>query len=261
MSKPATAAERLYLEHQEKRPLGGLPADLMPKDFAAAHAVQDHLQDLYVERGERLAGWKIALTTPVMQALVGVDHPCEGGIFESRVHRSPAELAAADFVNVAVESEIAVRLATDLGPAAAPWTAESVADAVGACMAAIELVDDRKVDYDALDGLLLVADNAFNFGCVLGAPIEDWRSLDLATLAGRMLINGEEVGRGVGADVMGHPFEALAWLANSLAARGRPLEAGQIVMTGSIVATKWPAAGDEIVTEVDGLGEARLRLR
>ena len=58
----------------------------------------------------------------------------------------------------------------------------------------------------------------------------------------------------------GHPFEAVAWLANALAARGRGLRAGDIVMTGSIVATKWPSAGDEIVVAIDSLGEARLNL-
>ena len=71
------------------------------------------------------------------------------------------------------------------------------------------------------------------------------------------LINGAEVGHGTGADVLGHPFTALAWLANTLAERGRPLRAGMIVSTGSIVSTKFPKPGDTVIAELAGLGEAK----
>jgi 2-oxo-3-hexenedioate decarboxylase/2-keto-4-pentenoate hydratase len=71
-----------------------------------------------------------------------------------------------------------------------------------------------------------------------------------------MLINGESVGSGIGADVLGHPLSALAWLANTMAERGRPLRAGMVVSTGSIVSTKWPKAGDTVTAAIDGLGEA-----
>jgi 2-oxo-3-hexenedioate decarboxylase/2-keto-4-pentenoate hydratase len=72
-----------------------------------------------------------------------------------------------------------------------------------------------------------------------------------------MLINGVEVGRGVGADILGHPLDALAWLADNMASRGRALKAGEFVTLGSLVATNWVAAGDEVLIEVEGLGEAR----
>ena len=254
------AAEQLFAQHQARRSLADVADDFWPSDLPAAYAVQDHLQQLYSDAGHRIAGWKVALTTPVMQALVGIDHPCEGAIFADRVHQDQAMLQAADFVNIGVESEIAVRLGRGLGADGTPYDREGVADAVAACMAAIEIVDDRAIDYKRLNAPLLVADNAFNFGCVLGPEVAEWRDLDLAALGGRMVINEATVGEGVGADVLGHPLEALAWLANSLARRGRPLQAGQIVMTGSIVATKWLKAGDNMATQIDGLGEARLRL-
>jgi len=254
------AARALYRDHLERQKLEPLPDEIRPRDTAQAYAIQDRLQALYAEAGHALAGWKVALTTPVMQALVGIDHPLEGGIFADRVYVGQARRKAADYVNIGVESEIAVRLGRDLGADGAPYDRNSVADAVEACMAAIEIVDDRGIDYKRLDAELLIADNAFNFGCVLGPPVSDWRRLDLAAIAGRMVINGETVGEGTGSAVMGHPFEALAFLANSLVRRGRPLAAGQIVMTGSIVATKWLKAGDEMATVIDGLGEARLSL-
>ena len=76
-------------------------------------------------------------------------------------------------------------------------------------------------DYRSLDTPTLIADDFFNAGCVLGDPVESWRELDLAAVQGRMTINGGEVGRGRGGDILGHPLKALAWLANALAARGR----------------------------------------
>ncbi len=257
--RAAGAARKLHEEYAARRPIAPLPEALRPRDLAAAYAVQDALQALYLADGRGpLAGWKIALTTPVMQQMVGVDHPCAGGIVAQLVQDSPAQARAADFIKLGVESEIAVRLGADLPGGDRPHDKESVAGAVAACMAAIEIVDEQDADYDRLDAPLLIADNAFNFGCVLGPPVTDWRGLDLAGLAGRMTINGEIVGEGRGGDVMGHPLSALAWLANNLVERGRMLKAGEVVLTGSIVATKRPQAGDQVATVIDGLGEARL---
>lgn len=259
------AARRIFEDRRGKRDLTGLPADLHPRDLTEAHAVQDRLHEHYLAAGEGpLAGWKIALTTPVMQRLVGVDHPCEGGIFATRLYHRTATLAHADCVSLGVESEIALSLDRDLGAGGMPYDRETVADAVTGAMAAIEIVDTRNVDFAAaepIDAALLIADNAMNFGAVVGAPVDDWHRHDLAALAGRMIINGEEVGHGVGADALGHPLAALAWLANSLVRRGRMLRAGDVVLTGSIVATKWLKPGDEMTTIIDGLGEASLKVR
>ena len=258
--RAAAAAKRLFDEHRAGERFTGLPPDLRPRNIDDAHAIQDRLQRLNEAYGlGPLAGWKVALTTPVMQRLAGIDHPCAGGIHEAYVYRSPVELRARDYVRIGIEAEIAVRLSSDLAGGA--HTRASVEAAAGAIASSIEIVDDRGCDYDALDGLALVADNSFNFGIVLGPETEDWRTLDLPAVRGQLVINGDVVGEGAGEAVMGgHPFEAVAWLANALAARGRALRAGDIVMTGSIVATKWPSAGDVIVVALDGLGEARLNL-
>jgi 2-oxo-3-hexenedioate decarboxylase/2-keto-4-pentenoate hydratase len=124
-------------------------------------------------------------------------------------------------------------------------------------MAAIEVVDDRYEDYRSLDVPTLIADDFFNAGCVLGEPLEAWRELELAGLRGRMTINGVEVGTGSGADILGHPLEALAWLADALAARGRHLNAGEFVLLGSVVETRWVEPGDRVEIEIEGLGSAR----
>jgi 2-keto-4-pentenoate hydratase len=193
----------------------------------------------------------------VMQRLMGVDTPCAGAVFAGTIHASPAILRADGYARVAVECEIAVRLGRDLDGVG--HTRASVVDAVEALMPAIEIVDDQNADYNEIDALELIANNAWNAGLVLGPPLTDWRRLDLAAAEGKMAIAGEVVGSGRGGDVLGHPLAALAWLANGLASRGRPLKRGMVVSTGSVVSTRWPKPGDEVVVRVDGLGEAVAR--
>jgi 2-oxo-3-hexenedioate decarboxylase/2-keto-4-pentenoate hydratase len=253
--KVARAAQHFHDVHRNRTQLAPLPPDLQPEDLAQAYAIQEHLQGLFAPARGAIAGYKIAITTPVMQRLMGIDHPCGGAIFASMLHRSPVTLRCADFVHVAVECEIAVRIGADLS-AGRTYDRDSIAEAVSGCMAAIEIVDDQNADYKLAKPRDLVANNAWNAGCVIGSEVSDWRRLDLAALSGRMLINGTEVGRGVGADVLGHPMTALAWIANILGGRGRPLRAGMVISTGSIVSTKWPKPGDTVVAELDGLGEA-----
>ena len=257
--KAQDTAERIYAEEQAKAPMQALPDGQMPADADEAYAVQDRLQRLQQAGGTgAIAGWKVALTSKVMQELVGFGRPCEGAIYNSRIHRSPATVRHGDFVNIGVESEIAVRLSRDLPPRDAPYGRADIEAAVAACMAAIEIVDDRAMNYKQLNALQLIAANSFNAGCVLGPEVADWQRLDLAALPGRMRINGEVVGEGVGGDALGHPLEPVVFLANNLIARGHMLKAGDVVLTGSIVATKWLKPGDVMATEVDGLGEASL---
>ncbi len=257
--KAARGARHLHEVYRRRAKLEPLPSDLRPDDLAEAYAMQEQLQALFTADRGAVAGYKIAITTPVMQQLMGMDHPCGGAIFARMTHASPARLRRADYVNVAVECEIAVRLGADLPgglPGKRPYDRDSVADAVATCMAAIEIIDDQNADYKKADALNLIANNAWNGGVVLGPERKDWRRSDLASLGGRMLINGQPVGSGVGADVLGHPLSALAWLADTMAERGRPLRAGMVVSTGSIVSTKWPKPGDTVTAEIDGLGEA-----
>ncbi len=259
----ATAAALLATARLAHIRLPGLPDTCRPADQNQAYVTQDLLHATLTGCGlGPIAGHKIGCTTPVMQRFLGIDSPCAGGIFANTIHRDGvADLRFDDFLHVGVECEIAVRLAADLPSDGAPFTAERVTDAVDACMAAIEIVDDRWIDYKRVDTPTLVADDFFNAACVLGPPVTAWRSLDLTAVAGTTRINGAEVGRGSGADVMGTPLAALAWLADSVAARGQALRAGEIVLTGSVVETRWVARGDDVVVSLSGLGEARARFR
>jgi 2-oxo-3-hexenedioate decarboxylase/2-keto-4-pentenoate hydratase len=171
------------------------------------------------------------------------------------VHHGRATLATSGYCRLGIETEIAVRLGEDLPQGG---NRERVGAAVESCMAAIELLEDLWHDYKRLTAVAMVAGNVWNAGVVLGAPVADWRRLDLAAATARLSINGREIGHGKGADVMGNPLNALAWLADKLAAAGTPLRRGMIVMTGSMVPIQFPAPGDRAVVEVEGLGRAEL---
>jgi len=255
------AAEILVRHRLAGPPLPGLPEDCRPADAGEAYLVQQaaHRRLAAAGRGP-LAGRKIGCTTPVMQAYLSIPHPCGGAVFADSVAEGRGRYRAADYVKPGVECEIAVRLAADLPGRGRPHDRESVAGAVGAMMAAIELVDERYADWPSLDAHTLTADDFFNAGAVLAPPVAGWRSLDLAGLAGEMWVNGASVGRGTGGAVLGHPLNALAWLADTAAAAGMPLKAGEFVLLGSVVKTFHIAAGDEVRIAVDGLGEASLAL-
>ena len=135
---------------------------------------------------------------------------------------------------------------------------DAVAQAVEAYLPAIEIVDDRYADWQTIGAPTLVADDFFAAGCVLGEPVARSTAPDLLDIVGRAVINGVEDGRGTGADVLGHPHHALAWLANHLAADGKALRAGQIVLTGSLVKTVWLNPGDSVTMDLSGLGTVQV---
>ena len=164
-------------------------------------------------------------------------------------------LNAPSYGRMGVEFEIAVRLKRDLAPKSVPSLVE-VAAAVDAVCPAVEIVDDRRADYRALDALSLIADNSWNAGIVLGEFVHAWP--DLATVEGLVSVDGIPLDRGSGGDVLGHPFQPVAWLASHLASEGGGLHAGDIVMTGSIVTTKFPDRPASYRFDVQGLGSVVL---
>jgi 2-keto-4-pentenoate hydratase len=241
-------------------PIGHLVAECRPVDAEDSMAIQDAVHELLTSNAYGyVAGTKIGCTTTVMQDYLGVPHPCAGAIFDTTIRHGIGEFEFDSFLHVGVECEIAVRLGSVIPAAAAPHSIESISDAVAAFFPAIEIVDDRYVDFVAREPnwRTWLADDFFGAGIVLGEPITEWHSLDLSAVHGLMRINGDEIGTGHGRDIInGHPLEALVWLANAEAVRGRDLPADWIVMLGSIVQTKWVARGDVVAVEIEGLGKA-----
>ena len=254
MNNTLAAAQSIATARRNRTPLPPLAGDAAPRDEAEGYRIQDALHGLLAADFGARVGYKIGCTSAVMQRYLDIPHPCGGGVFAKGVHDSGVSLRAKDFVRVGVECEIAVRLARDLPSSGAPFTADGVTQAIEAYLPAIEIVDDRYVKWETMGAPTLVADDFFAAGCVLGTPVARSAAPDLLSVTGRAIINGAEVGRGTGADVLGHPHNALAWLANHLAGDGKGLRAGEIVLTGSLVKTIWLNAGDKVMMELSGLG-------
>jgi 2-keto-4-pentenoate hydratase len=243
-------ADWMWQARTRRQPYRNLPADLRPASIAEAYAAQEVYYRLAESTYGTVAGAKIATTTKVMQQLMGIDHPCGGAIFSRTIHRSPATLRAADFVNLRIESEIALELGADLPASGAPWTRAAVAPAVAAALPAFELIEDRSADYAKTEATSLIVENCWNGGIVTGArqrvPLDD-----LVGIKGRLTLDGKRAGDGAAED----PCSTLAWLANHVAERGRGLKAGMIVITGSLIVTVSIAPGQRAEFAVDGLGE------
>jgi 2-keto-4-pentenoate hydratase len=238
--------------------LADMPRSLRPADPAEGYAVARLVRERLIQAGRgTLVGWKVGATTPVMQKLLAVPGPCAGAMLASGRLTKPARVEAGRYVKVGFECEVAVRLAKPLGPEATRADAEA---AIAAIHPAIEIVDNRFGDFVATGPATLIADDFFHAGFVLGPEVRDWRGIDLARAAGVTRADGIEVQRGKGADVLGHPFESLVWLARHLGTVGERLEAGQIVMTGSLPLPHWAAAGQHIEISIDGLGTAEVTL-
>jgi 2-keto-4-pentenoate hydratase len=246
-------AQWMWQARVHRLPYRNLPDDLRPASIAEAYAAQEAYYRLAEPTYGAVAGAKIATTTKVMQRLMGIDHPCGGAIFSRTIHRSPAKLRAADFVNLRIESEIALKLGADLPATGAPWTRATVAPAVAAALPAFELIEDRNADYAKTEALSLIVENCWNGGIVVGTP-KRVAVDDLVGIHGRITVGGEIVGEGAAED----PCATLAWLANHVAERGRDLKADMIVITGSLIPTVSIAPGQRAVFTVDGLGEVAM---
>lgn len=249
-----TAAALIANTRLARRKLAALPAALKPADEAAAYAVQDEASRLLAPGLGAVIGYKIGCTTQVMQRYLGIDHPSAGYMYAGGQRPNGATLARKDFVHPGVECEIAVVLGEALHAGDAPFDRARVTAAVGTLHAAIEIVDQRYEDWRTLGGETLIADDFFHAGIILGSAVAAWQSLDLASAVGITRVNGVEMARGRGADILGHPLEALAWLANHCAARGRDLPAGTLVSLGSLTPVQWLSPGDRADIEIEGLG-------
>ncbi|MEC9293894.1 MAG: fumarylacetoacetate hydrolase family protein [Chloroflexota bacterium] len=254
------AAGILALTRVRNQPIDQLPDKYRPTDEAEGYLVQEQVHLLLDEAGYgKRVGYKIGCTTPVMQKFLQIDGPCSGGILNTSTNYIATSAQHRNFSNPGVECEIAAFIGSDLIPDGNPFTQESVAPNVKALFAAIEIVDDRWTDYKSVDTPTLIADDFFASGIVLSQPKRIQDAPDLSSAIGHMTINGKEVGKGLTGDILGHPFEALAWLANSLATRGKNLKTGEIVMLGSVVETQWVLPGDEVSIDIDGVGGALVK--
>ena len=249
------AADLILAARRERRVLEPLGA-AAPADPAAGYALQRRV-------AERLgavppAGFKIGATTKQMQEYLGLPGPAAGFVPAESLKTDGATLRFADFVNPGVECEVGLRLGRDLPPG--PCTRERAAEAVAEVFPAIEVVERRYPDLAVLGTPTLIADQVFHAAGLLGTPVPDWRAVDLGAARGELRVDGVAKAAGHGRDLLGHPLEALAWLAGSGAAEVfGGLKAGQVVWLGSVTPPIWLEGPCEVEADFDLLGRVRVR--
>ena len=250
------AAELLLAAWRDGKRLAGLPDELTPGSFDDAYAIQDQLA---LGLG-RVAGYKIAYTNPVVQKRFGVSEPLFGRLFHERILPSPATLELrGPLIGPAVEAEIGFRMDADLPRAGAPFTLANVADAVAVVCPAIEVANSRFERWDRIGPLLSVADNALGSHGITGAESTSLDAAELRQLRVVSSVDGVVHSEGQGTAVLGGPLEALTWLANALAARGRGLVAGEWVTTGCIPEVVRPEPGQRVHADFDRLGSVSVQ--
>jgi 2-keto-4-pentenoate hydratase len=253
------AAETLLAAHKANTRFKPFEPQRGPATIADAYDIQRHfVRLLRPEHGDTI-GYKVGLTSKPMQQFCGTDHPIAGVVLASRKHASGATARRADFGRLGLEFEIAVRFKSDPPGRPTPYTIEMIKPHVGGVCAAIELVDDRDADYAGLDVRALVADNSWNGGIVVSEFAASWS--ELTDVRGTATKNGQPIGEGYGRDILGHPFNSVAWLANHLAEQGEGLKAGQIVMTGSVMKTVFPMEDAAYGFSLEGIGNVAVTVR
>ncbi|MGW6795198.1 2-keto-4-pentenoate hydratase [Streptomyces chartreusis] len=239
---------RAWMSGRPGPPVRGL---LPAGDLNTAYAVQCAWVAAHEASGARVIGRKIGLTHPQVQAQFGVDEPDYGVLFDDMACRDGEPVDVTRLMQPKIEAEIAFVLAEDLDTAAIG--PDEVREATGYVFAALEIMDSRIQNWD-ISIVDTIADNASCGLFVLGSQPHALDSLDLRACTMTLRRGGHVVSTGTGAYCLGDPVRAVAWLAATARSHGRPLRAGNIVLSGALGPVSEVTAGDDFWTEITGLG-------
>jgi 2-keto-4-pentenoate hydratase len=248
-------AERILAARAAVSKLDGLP------DAERPRTLEDGYRMLLIaaERwGDAPVGWKVGATSKEVQARFGIDEPVYGPLFKSTVYTSPARLQAAAFQHLLLEAEFTFSFREGLPLRAERYDREEILEAVEALIPSIEIISPRFKRLSVDHTPQFVADFSGNAAAVLGAPLRDWRGLDLAAQGAAMIIGGVKRQEGTGALTLGHPFNVLEWLVAAMAGRGQELRKGDLVMTGTMTGLHAPEPGETAVADFGALGKVEV---
>jgi len=249
-------AQRLRQAEENRSPLAPLTAAIPGITIADAYAIQLALIDTKKREGAKVVGKKIGLTSQAMQKMLNVDQPDYGHILDRMIVQDGSEFPVRELIQPKIEPEIAFILDRDLkGPGVTPIQVMAAARFV---VPALEIIDSR-IEGWKIKLCDTIADNASSARVVLGGPPRRVDQVDLKLIGMVMEKNGQVVQTGAGAAVLGHPANAVAWLANAIGEFGVALQAGEIVMPGALTAAVDVAAGDLVRASFDGLGSVSVR--
>jgi 2-keto-4-pentenoate hydratase len=255
----ATVAKALDAAWRERAPMPPITASYPDVDLAGAYAVQAAWTGMRVQRGEKIIGRKIGLTSPAIQAQLGVSEPDYGALWESSFYETEdgaVTIPAGDFLQPRVEGEVAFLIGKSLrGP---HITAEDVLQATDAYALGVEIVDSRIADWK-IKLIDTIADNASYGGFTLGPWDKTLVGKDLGALEMKILHNGELAAEGLSSAAFGHPAKSTAWLANKLLEFGVSLEPGDVVISGGITKMLPVTAGDDFVFSLSTQPSLKIR--
>lgn len=250
------AAEMLLQHWRQATRLDQLPAQCRPATRAEGYAIQAELAQL---SGQNIVGWKIAATSKAGQQHIRVDGPIAGPLLAARAREAGAHIALAGNNMKVAEAEFAFRMGGDLPRRATSYSVEEVLAAVATLHPAIEVPDSRYADFTCVGAPQLIADVACACWFVIGPEVRaDWRARDLVLHGVAAWRNGALAGQGSGANVLGDPRVALAWIANELCTYGAGLRAGEVVITGTCVTPVPVVAGDSVKMDFGEFGALEL---
>lgn len=252
----STWADQLYRAEQSQRAIAPI-RDQLPGEATVdtAYAIQDINTQRALNQGRRLVGKKIGLTSFAVQKQLGVDSPDFGMLFEDTAFQDGQTISFQKLIQPKVEAEIALVLKSSLNQ-----SQHSVADIIAAtdyAVAAIEVVDSR-IENWKISLLDTVADNASGAAFVLGSQKVNLAEVDLVNCRMQMTRVNEVVSEGQGKACLDNPLNAAVWLADEMVRRGRPLKAGDIVLTGALGPMVAVQAGDEFKVEIEGFGSVSV---
>ena len=240
-----TLANRLDTAWRTHTPIPPITESDGVTDVNTAYAIQTQWTNMRLERGEKIIGRKIGLTSRAIQQQLGVNEPDYGSLWQSSFY--PAKnrkviIPASDFLQPRIEGEVAFLIGKSLREP--NITPEQILDATEACAMGIEIVASRIADWK-IKLVDTIADNASYGGFTLGTWDKELCETDLGALVMTIDHNGELAAEGLGSAALGHPAVSTAWLANKLLEFGISLEPGDIVISGGITKMLPVKSGDE----------------
>lgn len=248
------AADRLIAAAADATPCPPV-RELVPDGGLSDGYTVQRLVRARTEAGRRRVGRKIGLTSEAVQRQMGVDSPDLGVLHADMAFADGETIPYDSLLQPRIEAEVAFVLGADLPPA--PVTADDVAAATDHVVAAIEVCASRIAGWN-ITLFDTVADNASSGVFVLGDTPRSLDDIDdLPGAAMTVAREGEIVSSGTGAACMGHPINAVVWLANAVAEQGEPLRAGEIVLSGSLGPLVPADAGATYEATITGLGSVR----
>ena len=255
-SKIEKYGDELYdalINRKAVAPLTDREADITIED---AYQIQQRMIQRRLDAGETIIGKKIGVTSKVVMDMLKVNQPDFGMMTSGMVFNEGEAIDTSTMIAPRAEAEVAFVLKSDLmGPGV---TAADVLRATDCVLPCFEIVDSRIQDWK-IKIQDTVADNASCGVFVLGDRLVDVRDVDLTTCGMVLEKNGEIVATGAGAAALGHPANAVAWLANTLGRHGIALEAGEVVLSGSLGIMVPVAAGDNLRVTIGGIGGCSVR--